>query len=238
MGTVALTLGMSGVPSASDWRTASREPVGIAPDPATTREAIVQVYAARTFGWRGRFAVHSWIAVKPTDAPAYTIYEVIGWRKYRGLPPLVIHQRAPDARWFGSTPRLLSERRGAGVDDMIRRIAGATSEYPYAEAYRVWPGPNSNTYIAYIIRRVPELACDLPPTAIGKDYLAEGFGLIAKTPSGTGVQFSVSGLLGVTIGLREGIEINVFGLVFGIDPDDLAIKLPIVGRIALMQRSS
>jgi hypothetical protein len=238
LATVALSLGLSGVPSAADWRTASREPVGLAPDPSTTPEAIVQVYTARTFGWRGRFAVHSWIAVKPTDAPAYTVYEVIGWRKYRDLPPLVVHQRAPDARWFGSKPELLFDRRGSGVDDIISRIETATRDYPYADAYRVWPGPNSNTYIAHVIRRVPELACDLPPTAIGKDFLTEGFGLVATTPSGTGLQLSLSGLLGITIGLREGLEFNLLGLVFGIDPDELAIKLPVIGRIGLLQRWS
>ena len=31
-----------------DWRNASREPVGLAPDPAAAPEAVVQVYAART----------------------------------------------------------------------------------------------------------------------------------------------------------------------------------------------
>jgi hypothetical protein len=41
----------------ADWRTASRESVGLAPDPATTREAVVQVYAARALSWRGYFAV-------------------------------------------------------------------------------------------------------------------------------------------------------------------------------------
>ena len=35
-----------------DWRTASREPAGLAPDPATTQEAVVQVYAARAVRWR------------------------------------------------------------------------------------------------------------------------------------------------------------------------------------------
>ena len=65
---------------ASDWRTASHEPVGLAPDPAATPEPVVQVYAARTWGWRGAFGVHSWVAVKPARAEAYTVYEVIGWR--------------------------------------------------------------------------------------------------------------------------------------------------------------
>src|SRR6185369_12177217 len=60
-----------------DWRNASREPVGLAPEPADTPEAVVQVYAARTWGWRGYFGVHTWVAVKPARAKTYTVYEVI-----------------------------------------------------------------------------------------------------------------------------------------------------------------
>jgi hypothetical protein len=43
----------------NDWRTASRDSAGIAPDPAAAPEAIIQVYGARAFGWRGAFAVHT-----------------------------------------------------------------------------------------------------------------------------------------------------------------------------------
>ena len=75
----------------ADWRTASREPLGIAPDPATHRPAVVQFYVARAFSWRGFFGVHSWIAVKPTDGLNYTVYEVIGWMAHHGGSPLVIH---------------------------------------------------------------------------------------------------------------------------------------------------
>ena len=63
-----------------DWSTANRDSAGIAPDPAKHREALIQVYGARAFGWRGAFAVHSWIAVKRRDAEDYTVYQVIGWR--------------------------------------------------------------------------------------------------------------------------------------------------------------
>ena len=71
-GVVALLLFARG--GATDWRTASREPVGLAPDPATTPEAVVQVYAARTWGWRGYFGVHTWVAVKPAGAAEYTVF--------------------------------------------------------------------------------------------------------------------------------------------------------------------
>ena len=66
-----------------DWRAASRAPVGLAPDPATTPEPVIQVYAARAVRWRGYFGVHTWIAVKPRAAPRYTVYEVNGWRLRR-----------------------------------------------------------------------------------------------------------------------------------------------------------
>ena len=38
---------------------------GLAPDPGQTREAVVQVYGARTMGVKGLFGVHTWVAVKP-----------------------------------------------------------------------------------------------------------------------------------------------------------------------------
>ncbi len=71
---------------------------------------------------------------------------------------------------------------------------------------------------------------DLPPIAIGKDYLNNG-AIFAKSPSGSGVQFSLFGLFGLLAGVEEGVEINLLGLTFGIDPLDPAVKLPIMGRL-------
>ena len=212
-----------------DWRNASREPVGLAPGPAATPEAVVQVYAARTWGWRGYFGVHTWVAVKPAHAKAYTVYEVIGWRLHRGGSALAIHDRGPDERWFGSAPALLADKRGPDADALIGRIDRAARAYPYAAQYTMWPGPNSNTFTAWIGRAVPELGIDLPPTAIGKDYLGDR--LVATAPSGSGVQFSFFGLLGVIASGIEGFEVNVLGLSFGFDPFSPAIKLPFIGRI-------
>jgi hypothetical protein len=212
------------------WRSASRESAGIAPDPATTSEAVVQVYAARAWGWRGSFGVHSWIAVKPTGAPAFDVYEVIGWRAYRGMSALSISNRPADGRWFGNLPELIAEMRDDGVDAVIARIDTAARAYPHAKEYRVWPGPNSNTFTAFVARAIPELRVDLPPTAIGKDYLPNG-DIVVTTPSGTGFQFSLFGLFGILVGVEEGLEVNLLGLTFGIDPVDPALKLPIVGRL-------
>ncbi len=215
---------------ARDWSTASRESANIAPDPKVTREAVVQVYGARTFGWRGAFAIHTWISVKPEGADAYTIYEVIGWRAFHGGSALQIHQDVPDRHWYGARPEVLADLRGATAARAIQAIREAVKSYPWADQYRTWPGPNSNSFTAFVSRRVPALALDLPPTAIGKDYLGDTT-LFASTPSGGGLQFSLLGVLGVLVSAEEGIEINLFGLAFGIDPADAALRLPGAGRL-------
>ncbi len=212
---------------AQNWWTASREPVGLAPDPALTPEAVVQVYGARAFSWRGYLGIHTWIAVKPTQAKSYTIYEVIGWLQRRKMPVLVIYENVPDRRWYGNMPEILMEKRGDGVDALIERIDQAARSYPYAKDYTIWPGPNSNTFTAWISRAVPELQLDLPPTAIGKDYL--GYRLISQAPSGSGFQISFFGLIGVLVSKVEGVEFNLLGLSFGVGLDPPVIRLPLAG---------
>jgi hypothetical protein len=216
-------------PVGRDWRAASRASVGLAPDPRTTREPVVQVYAARAVRWRGYFGVHTWIAVKPRDAAEFTVYEVNGWRLRRTGSAVSVDHRTPDSRWFGNRPELIAERRGDGVDELIERIELAVAGYPYAGTYRVWPGPNSNTFVAHVLRTVPELRADLPAHAIGKDYLAPAF--VAASPSGTGVQVNVYGVVGALAGIEEGLEISVLGVTFGVDPLDLSLKLPLAGRL-------
>src|SRR6185503_18807429 len=127
--------------SIGNWRSASRAPVGLAPDPAVTPEGVVQVYAARAVRWRGYFGVHTWIAAKPANAPAFTVYEVTGFRVRRGGSAVTISQRVPDGRWFGSAPHLLADVRGPGVDPLVQRIEHAVAAYPYNDTYRIWPVP-------------------------------------------------------------------------------------------------
>jgi len=225
-----LYLGLTDNLGAQSWRTATREPAGLAPDPTTTPEAVIQVYAARAVSWRGYFGVHTWIAVKPTRADRFTVYEVMGFRLRRGGDTAVVARDRPaDGYWFGNRPELLSDVRGEGVDALIERVEAAVADYPWAGTYHVWPGPNSNTFVAHVLRAVPELKVDLPATAIGKDYL--GPRLVSKTPSGTGGQISLFGVAGVLAGVEEGLEINLLGLTFGINPKRLALKLPMVGTL-------
>lgn len=225
-----LTLAFGNVSMRGDWRTATHRATGIAPNPASHPEAIVQVYASRTFGWRGAFAVHTWLAAKPANADRYTRYEVIGWYARDGGSGLTISDSgAPDAEWYGAPPVLFGDLRGATAEAVIAKLPDAAERYAFT-SYSAWPGPNSNTFIAHLAREIPDMRLTLPSIAIGKDYFPTGQ-LVSRAPSGTGYQWSLGGVLGVTVARDEGLEINLFGLVAGIDFRRPAIKLPGIGRV-------
>jgi hypothetical protein len=228
---VTILPGCTAMRDRADFWNARRDSSHQAPDPAEVPEAVIQVYAARALGWRGVLGVHTWIATKRTGAPGYTRYEVMGWGVDRGVPAVRINRTGPDNYWFGRRPEKLVDLRGQGVDELIGRIEAAVQSYPYLSSYRLWPGPNSNTFTAYVGRAVPELHLDLPPTAIGKDYLPGGALAALATPGGAGVQLSVLGMGGVLVGLEEGLEVNVLGLTLGVDLNRPALKLPGVGRV-------
>lgn len=173
LATVLVLMGLilSNCSSGKDWRTASRESAGIAPSPAVTNEAVLHVYGAKAWGWRGWFAIHTWIAAKRSGETSYTVYDVVGWRGGHGLPVLRMARDIPDRYWFGEKPRLLIEHQGAGVDELIDAIDSAAQTYPWKNTYRVFPGPNSNTFTAWIAKQVPALQLNLPFSAIGSGYV-------------------------------------------------------------------
>ncbi len=219
-----------------NWRTASRESAGIAPLAENTQEDIFQIYVARTFGWRGTLAVHPWVAWKRSSDKSYTTVNVLGWRAYRGGNSVVVKEDLPDRYWFGKPPELIFQLNGEKAREVIKQVEELIINYPYSHTYRLWPGPNSNSFVAYIIRNVDGIDVELPPHAIGKDWLGKT-SLFAKSPSGTGYQLSLWGALGFTVGLYEGLEFNILGLNWGIDFYRPAIKLPFVGRLGFADRS-
>jgi len=160
--------------TSEDWRTASRESAGIAPDPLTTKEAVLHIYGANAWGWRGWFAIHTWIAAKRTGETAYTVYDVVGWRGRSGQPVMRIYKDVPDRYWYGEKPRVLKARMGKGVDELIHAVNKAAKAYPWKKTYKAFPGPNSNTFTAWIVKQVPELELNLPFSAIGSGYLDKG----------------------------------------------------------------
>jgi hypothetical protein len=157
----------------------------VAPDPADYRDAVVQVYGADVWGFRGRFAIHTWFATKAPHADTYTIYHVLGWRSLRGLPVVSIGDGVPNQKWFGSTPTLLLDERGEKARDLIGRIDQAARDYPFPDAYTMWPGPNSNSFIAWIGLKVPELNLVLPAKALGKNWMMSRFPKMLRKQAAT-----------------------------------------------------
>lgn len=211
----------------ASWRDANWSSAQVLPAAARENDAVVHVMAGRTGRWKGIFAHHTWIVTKPKGATTYTRYDVVGWGQ-----ALRTNAYAPDAWWFGNRPEILLTLRGADAAKAIPDIETAIKSYQFrgTGAYTIWPGPNSNTFVATVARAVPQLAPALLPTAIGKDFA--GWPLYAgAAPSGTGFQLSVGGLLGLTAARIEGFELNFLGLVTGVDIVRPALKLPGWGRV-------
>lgn len=146
-----------------------------APDPAEFSDAVIQVYGADVWGIRGRFAIHTWVATKARDADTYNIYQVIGWQLRRSGNAVVISKGNPDRPWFRSPPILLHELTGAAAQALIDRVHNAALSYPYAREYTMWPGPNSNSFTAWISLEVPELGLDLPAKALGASWMEDEY---------------------------------------------------------------
>ena len=66
---------------------------------------------------------------------------------------------------------MLKEHRGTGVDALIETVDRAARTYPWPEHNNAYPGPNSNTFTAWVARQVPQFGLDLPLTAIGSGYV-------------------------------------------------------------------
>ena len=208
------------------WRNADWSSTGALPDAAAVPEARLLVMSGRTGGWKGVFAVHSWIVLKPENARHWRRYDVVGWGH-----PVRMNNWAADGRWFGNQPQVVLDLRGAEAKALIPKIEAAIKSYRFAHDgdYRMWPGPNSNTFVAAALRAIPEAGVALPANAVGRDFRPRPY--VGPTDSSTGVEASLWGLLGFKLGWVEGVEFNVLGLVAGLDLQNPGVKLPGFGRI-------
>ena len=208
------------------WRDADWSSVRALPTASEHKDARILILSGRTGGWKGVIATHSWIVFKRAGANSWTRYAVVGWGT-----PVRMNGWAPDGRWYGTPPSVIADVSGARAEAMIPRIEEAVKEYRWRNAgdYKIWPGPNSNSFVATILRSVPEMRAVLPANAVGRDFR---LGVYAgTTDSGTGIEFNLWGYAGVKLGWVEGFEINFFSLVVGLDFQNPAIKLPGFGRI-------
>jgi hypothetical protein len=129
------------------------------------------------------------------------------------------HLAVDDDRLRGSHP--------LGVP--IRLAAQTAKSNPrYANGgYEAWPGPNSNTFVRELTQEIPELAFAFDHNAVGKDYTWFDAGL---APSRTGVHLD-TWPLGATLAAKEGIELHLLQLTFGLRFWPPRLELPFLPAI-------
>jgi hypothetical protein len=213
---------------ARSWRTADWSSTRTLPAARDYQPARLIVFTGTTGAWRGIFSVHSWVVFKRAGAREWSRYDVVGWGT-----PVRANGWPVDGRWYGNMPVAIADVSGDAAEAMIPKVEAAVRDYSYNRAgdYRIWPGPNSNSFTAAVLRAVPELGVTLPPNAVGRDFRD---GLYAgRTDSGTGLEVNLYGLAGIKAGWVEGLEVNPLGLVAGLDLRHPGVKLPGFGRIGV-----
>lgn len=210
----------------ASWRAADWSASGVLPAAAAVPGAALHVMAARTGGLKGAASVHSWIVWKAEGAAVWSRADVVGWGR-----PVRRDAYAPDARWYSNEPFFVGSVTGPRAAALLPRVLAAIEAYPWDApgSYIIWPGPNSNSFVAHVLREVPEIGLTLPPNAVGKDWI--GRGPRALLDAGGDLHLSLWGYAGLSVGPRTGVEINLLGQTFGIDLAHPALKLPAIGRV-------
>ncbi len=171
-------------------------------------------------------ARHPWFAIRRKGEIAWKVYEVGGggserdpFRKHTSYKDPIVHQI-----WRGAA----AERGAACIEREAPKVKAQIER-----DYMFYPGPNSNTFGDVVLRRCA-LRASLPSTAIGKDW--RGWIGAGRTSEGTGLQLETP-IIGLKIGLKEGIELHFMGLSIGIDLWPPALILPLgPGRLGFADR--
>jgi|JI9StandDraft_2_1071091.scaffolds.fasta_scaffold196479_2 hypothetical protein len=193
-------------------------------EPSPDTDAILLVTGTLPFPM-DQIARHPWFATRRAGGERWEVWEVGGGG---GLDD-------PFANSPYGSPILHGVWTGAEATAgiaCIERVAPGVKQRIERDYFLV-PGPNSNTFGDEVLRACG-LAASLPATSVGKDFR----GLIGAglTSERTGVQLETA-LVGVKLGLREGVEVHILGLSFGFDLWPPAIIVPLgPGRIGFADR--
>ncbi|MBD8556237.1 DUF3750 domain-containing protein [Rhizobium sp. CFBP 8762] len=213
----------------ASWRDATWSSAGILPPAKASPDAAIYIFSAKTGGFKGAVSSHSWIVTKAEGDQTYNRYDKVGWGS-----PIRRNGYPADAFWYSNPPQIIKKVEGAEAARLIPQVEKAIQGYPYSKpgGYQIFPGPNSNTFVAHVLRSVPDLGVVLPPDAVGRDYLPEGR-FFAIDADHRDVHATLFGLAGISAGLRSGLEVHFLGLVAGLDIMRPGIKIPVFGRFGV-----
>ena len=163
----------------------------------------------------GLLAVHLYFVVSSGPDSPWERWEVWQWRnafrerknpKQKAYGHLHVNLMDPLSAIGGGPSFMVQTWSGETAAKIIAVIHEQAEKY-ISRRYLLWPGPNSNTYIARIINYAG-VSASLPGTAIGKDwdglfpfnFSRDPFSLRFQTP-----------LIGINISLTDDLELNILG---------------------------
>jgi hypothetical protein len=177
--------------------------------------------------WITRFAEHSYFEMRRGPRARWERLEVLNPKSGRVHRMITDNQAFANQRW-GNDVKVIAVITGPDTEQVIERMLAASRQWPYDRGYQAWPGPNSNTFVAMVMRNTPGLSGVLDHNAVGKDF--PGQVALHATPSRTGFQFDTF-LFGASLGWKEGIEVHLLQLTFGVSWWPPAVKIPFLPRI-------
>ena len=142
-------------------------------DLAPVRGVLVQLRRASLPPPLGIIAAHLWFTVTEQQSEHSDRWEVWQTPDAGGISFGHLHcnLQAPAAGVGGGPSRVFAEWAGEEATRLHSALKQAAEQYPYCDRYRAWPSPNSNTFVAWALRRA-RVMCQLPWQAHGKNYVS------------------------------------------------------------------
>jgi hypothetical protein len=113
-------------------------------------------------------AVHYWFVVfDDTGCHRWEVWQMknAGGRSFGHLHCDLKH---PDAGVGGGPTRIAAQWTGEAALK-LKQVLESAETYPFCHKYWYWPGPNSNTFAAWVLRKAG-IRHALGPMALGKRY--------------------------------------------------------------------
>ncbi len=128
-----------------------------------------------------QFAVHSWIVTsKKGKIKRWDVWQEKeltkkswGYLYLNVIPPEMGVNTYPTRRMPRNKSTLIDYVEGDLAKKMIAFIEKNAENYPFKSRYKLYPGPNSNTFPQWIINKFPETKWKLPWNAFGKNYISK-----------------------------------------------------------------
>ena len=185
---------------------------------------VVQLWSTPLPEGLGCIADHHWLLAFDPGTKTWHRWEVMERTHLGGTNWGYVYQDCykPYHTFGGGPPSLMMTWKGTTAD-RLAEVLDRAADYPLRERYLAWPGPNCNTFAAWVLREAG-VSSDMGPKSLGENYLGPVAGA-GWTPGGTGVHLESSSA-GVRAGWREGVELHLCAFVFGVDVWTPGVKTP------------